>query len=79
MGENIFNTITKKNVGELSDGMLHDAVQHYRVIESNAIQAGSIAIGQHRRELAASCGDAKRMLEEILWPEENRRRRKIRD
>ena len=70
-----FATIDKTNVQDLSEGMLLNAIQHYRVIESNAIQAGWLARGQHRRKLASSCGDAKIMLEQVLWPEQDRRRR----
>ena len=70
-----FTTITKANVREISHGTLLEAIQHYRVIEANALQAGSLAVGRHRRQLARSCGDAKIMLEEILWPEQTRRRR----
>lgn len=71
-----FKTITKDNVTGLSDGLLVAAISHYRVIESNSIQAGHLARGLHRRRLAVSCGDAKRMLEEVLWPEQDRRRRR---
>lgn len=70
-----FTTITKANVKDLSNGMLQEAILHYRVIEANALQVGALAAGRHRRELAASCGDAKEMLEEVLWPEVDRRRR----
>lgn len=70
-----FNSITKTNVQELSDTLLNASVSHYRVIESNALQAGALARGSHRRQLARSCGEAKRMLEDVLYPEQDRRRR----
>ncbi len=70
-----FNTITKANVHEVSDAMLLASIGHYRVIESNALQAGPLARGLHRRQLARSCGEAKRMLEDILYPEQDRRRK----
>jgi len=70
-----FTTITKQNVLELDDEALRTSISHYQVIEANALQAGPLARGVHRRALARSCGDAKFMLESVLWPEQDRRRR----
>ena len=70
-----FTTITKQNVLELDDEALRTSISHYQVIEANALQAGPLARGIHRRTLARNCGDAKFMLENVLWPEQDRRRR----
>ena len=70
-----FTAITKSNVESLSAELLVEAIQHYRVIEANALTAGPLAAGRHRQALASSCGDAQFMLERVLWPEQDRRRK----